>query len=91
MNNHVWKDTQNPSGPVRVKDLLITVNRGLCIGTTQCIETAGKTFALDDEGVSSILATADEEEENSIIEAAQGCPMNAITITTKEGKSIYPS
>jgi ferredoxin len=62
----------------------------LCIGTTQCVDVAAKTFGLDVEGISSILNTAEQEEEKLIIEAAQGCPMNAISITDKDGIPIYP-
>lgn len=90
MSDPVFKDPQKHSGPIQVKNLKLTVDRDLCIGTTQCIATAAKTFALDEQGVSSILATADEEEEKIILEAAQGCPMNAISITDKNGKPIYP-
>jgi ferredoxin len=54
------------------------------------VDVAEKTFTLDDEGVSSILMTADSEEEKLIIEAAQGCPMNAIFITDKDGNPVYP-
>lgn len=90
MSDPVFKDAQKPSGPVHVKNLIITVDRDQCIGTTQCVETAGKAFSLDAQGVSSILATADEEEEKTIIEAAQGCPMNAISILDADGAAIYP-
>ena len=84
------KDPQHPSGPIQVNNLIITVNRDQCIGTTQCIAVAAKTFALDGDGVSSILASADQEEEKLIIEAAHGCPMNAITITDADGRPISP-
>lgn len=90
MSDLVFKDAQKPSGPIQVKNLIITVDRDLCIGTAQCVETAGKAFALDVQGVSTILATADEEEEKAIIEAAQGCPMNAISIKDADGAPVYP-
>lgn len=90
MSNPVFKDEQKPSGPVRVKKLVITVDRDLCIGAMACVETAGKTFALDEEGKSTVLASADEEEEKTIIEAAQNCPMNAISITDADGAPVYP-
>ena len=90
MSYQNFKDPQHPSGPVQVKNLMITVDRNLCIGTQQCVDVAEKTFTLDDEGVSSILMTADKEEEKSIIQAAQGCPMNAISIIDKDGNPVYP-
>jgi ferredoxin len=90
MSDQNLKDPQHPSGPVQVKNLMITVDRNLCIGTQQCVDVAAKTYILDGEGVSSILATADSEEEKLIIEAAQGCPMNAIFITDKDANPVYP-
>jgi ferredoxin len=90
MSDENLKDAQHPSGPIQVKNLIIHVDRDLCIGTTQCVDVAAKTFTLDKEGISSILNTAEQEEEKLIIEAAQGCPMNAIFITDKDGKPIYP-
>lgn len=90
MSDENLKDPQHPSGPIQVKNLIIKVDRGLCIGTSQCVDVAEKTFTLDNEGVSTILNTAEQEEEKLIIEAVQGCPMNAISITDKDGKPIYP-
>ncbi len=90
MSDENLKDPQHPSGPILVKNLIINVDRDLCIGTSQCVDVAKKTFTLDNEGMSSILNTAEQEEERLIIEAAQGCPMNAIFITDKDGNSIYP-
>ena len=90
MSDPVLKDSQKPSGPIQVGNLIITVDRDLCIATTQCIETAAKAFALDSQGVSSVLATADQEEEKKIIEAAEGCPMSAISIIDRDRIPIYP-
>jgi ferredoxin len=90
MSEENLKDPQHPSGPIQVNNLIIHVDRDLCIGTSQCVDVAVKTFTLDNEGVSSILKTAEQEDEKLIIEAAQGCPMNAIFITDKDGKPIYP-
>ena len=90
MSDENLKNPQHPSGPIQVKNLIIKIDRDLCIGTSQCVDVAVKTFTLDNEGVSTILNTAEQEEERLIIEAAQGCPMNAIIIIYKDGKPIYP-
>lgn len=90
MSDENLKNPQHPSGPIQVKNLIIKIDRDLCIGTSKCVDVAVKTFTLDNEGVSTILNTAEQEEERLIIEAAQGCPMNAIIIIDKDGKPIYP-
>jgi len=83
-------DPKNPSGPVKVKKLKITVDRNLCIGAATCIAVAGKTFALDNESKAVILRTADQEEEQVIIEAAKSCPVAAIIIEDEQGNKIFP-
>jgi ferredoxin len=85
------KDDTNPSGPTDVNDLHVEVDRDLCIGASACIPVAEKTFALDDAGKAVILVTATEENEESIIDAARVCPVQAIKIKRKSsGEQVYP-
>ena len=88
MDNNL--DPKNPSGPVKIKQLKITVDRNLCIGAATCIAIAGKTFALDNEAKAVIIKTADQEEEQTIIDAAKACPVAAIIIEDEKGNKIFP-
>jgi ferredoxin len=88
MNNIL--DSQHPSGPVPVKTLKITVDRNLCIGAATCVAIAAKTFILDEEGKAIILKSANEEEKQTIIDAAKACPVAAIIIEDENGKRIFP-
>ena len=83
-------DPKNPSGPVKVKKLKITVDRNLCIGAATCIAIAPKTFLLDNEAKAVILKTADQEEEQTMIDAAKGCPVAAIIIEDEQGNKVFP-
>ncbi|MCC7345411.1 MAG: ferredoxin [Deltaproteobacteria bacterium] len=57
----------------------ITIDREACIGASACVAAAGKTFALDAEGKSTVVnAQGDSEEE--IRAAAAGCPTGAIQL-----------
>jgi len=88
MNNIL--DSQHPSGPVTVKTLKITVDRNLCIGAGTCVAIAAKTFILDEEGKAIIIKSANEEEKQTIIDAAKACPVAAIIIEDENGKRIFP-
>lgn len=66
------------------------IDRGLCIGAATCIALAPKAWALDDEAKAIILDTASEETDDTLLEAAKGCPVMAIFITDEIGKQIYP-
>ncbi len=81
------KDTAHPSGPTTVGELEIIVDRDACIGASACIPPADKTFALDDEGKAVILATADEDAEADIVDAARACPVLAIKVK-KNGEDL---
>lgn len=90
MDPNQLADQKNPSGPVTVKNLKITVDRNLCIGAATCIAVAPKTYVLDSEAKAVILTSAAEETPDTIIESAKACPVAAIIIEDGTGKKIFP-
>lgn len=80
-------DSNAPSGPNTVGDIEIIIDRDVCIGASACIPPADKTFTLDDEGKAIILATASEDSEADIVDAARACPVQAIKIK-KSGEEL---
>lgn len=84
------KDMQNPSGPVSVNTLRITVDRDLCIGAATCVAIAPEVFVLDNEAKAIILSTANSSDDATIIDAARGCPTAAIIIEDQTGQKLFP-
>lgn len=84
-------DSKNPSGPVKVNKLTVSVDRDLCIGAATCIAVAPKTYVLDSEAKAIILKTAVEETSETIIDSAKACPVAAIIITDENGQRIFPN
>lgn len=66
------------------------IDRNLCIGAATCVAVAPKAWALDDEAKAIILDTAEQETDETLIEAAKSCPVMAIFIADDNGKQIYP-
>ena len=91
MSDQNLKDAQNPSGPVKIRNLKMYVDRDLCIGAATCVAIAPQTFVLDSEAKAIILATADNDADSVIIDAAKGCPVAAIIIEDEQGKKIFPA
>ena len=86
-----WKDESKPHGPVALKNgWTLEVDHGVCIGAAPCTAMAAKTFALDDQNKAAILATVDEEDQETILNAARGCPVSAIRIKDASGQQIFP-
>jgi ferredoxin len=77
------------SEPATAQGLHIEVDRELCFGFGDCVATAPRVFALDEHNV-AIVIDADGAAPDLIVEAAQNCPVDAITITDADGVQIYP-
>lgn len=84
------KDPKNPSGPVKVHNYTVWVDRNLCIGAATCIAVAPNTFKLDNEAKAVILETSDQDTIETIIDAAKSCPVAAVIIEDEKGNRIFP-
>ena len=73
-----------------MRRLRISVDPDKCVGSTMCINTARGVFALDDSNKSSVVNPAGNTEEK-ILEAAESCPVSAITVEDAEtGERLFP-
>jgi ferredoxin len=85
------KDEAKPHGPVTLKNgWTVEVDPNICIGSAPCTAMAPNSFVLNDAGKADILATADNDDQETILNAARGCPVGAIIIKDETGKKIYP-
>jgi ferredoxin len=66
----------------------ITVDRALCIGSGDCVDTAPDVFQLDDED-KAVVVDADGAPVDDVIAAAGNCPVSAIFVVGEEG-DLYP-
>jgi len=82
--------SQNPSGPKKINNWTVRIDRDLCIGAASCIAVAPKAYALDGEAKAIILDTAGEEADETILDSAKACPVAAIIITDEDGSQLYP-
>lgn len=73
----------SPQNRIRVE-----VDRGLCIGSGDCVDTAPAVFQLDDED-KAVVIDPDGEPVDLVIDAATNCPVTAIFVYGEEGE-LYP-
>ena len=66
----------------------VEVDRDLCIGSADCVDTAPAVFELDDEG-KAVVIDPDGASFDEVLEAAQNCPVTAIFVAGEQG-DIYP-
>jgi len=67
----------------------IVVDREKCIGANSCVAVAPGVFQLDDENLAYVV-NPDSTDEDTIIMAAQSCPVLAILLYDEHGKKIFP-
>ncbi len=75
--------------PKLLKISRVEVDRDLCIGAAPCVVVAPGVFQLDEENKAVIIDQKGADDE-TIMLAAQACPVQAIRVFDEEGKQIYP-
>jgi ferredoxin len=71
-----------------VNRIEITVDRALCIGSGDCVDTAPDVFQLDDED-KAVVVNPDGASLDEVIAAAGNCPVAAIFVVGESG-DLYP-
>ena len=61
------------------RKLRVSVDLDICVGNAMCETYAPKVFVLNDDRQSTVADPNADTEEN-IMEAAQDCPVSAITV-----------
>ena len=72
------------------RKLSVSVDHNLCVGNQMCVSIATRALTLNDDR-QAIPADADGDTEEVIREAAEQCPMAAITVSDAEtGEQLFP-
>lgn len=79
-----------PDQVAAVKISRIEIDRDACISAGSCVAIAPKTFQLDDEGKVKLI-NAQGDDDQTILEAAKSCPVEAIKLFDESGKQIWPA
>lgn len=69
--------------------LIVSIDQGRCIGAGNCVNIAPDAFQLDEERIAYIVDPACVDDD-TLIEAAQSCPTDAIYLDTEDGEPVYP-
>jgi ferredoxin len=68
--------------------IAVRVDRALCIGSGDCVDTAPDVFQLDDEE-KAVVVDPDGASVDDVITAAGNCPVSAIFVVGEDG-DLYP-
>jgi ferredoxin len=68
--------------------IAIHVDRGLCIGSGDCVDSAPGVFELDGEDKARVI-DPDGDPFDMVLDAAGNCPVTAIFVRGEDG-DLYP-
>lgn len=74
----------------KVGDLMIRIDRDLCVGFADCIKASADAFVLDEDGV-VVFLRPEEVARDVLLEACDVCPVDALTVWDQSGAQIVPS
>lgn len=77
---------RKPGGKIR----RIVVDREACIGAQSCVVVAPGVFQMDDQNLAYVV-DPDSHDEDTVLLAAQSCPVLAIRLYDEEGNQIFPA
>jgi ferredoxin len=69
--------------------LKVKIDRSLCTGVGNCVAVAPTVFKLDKNNKAVVLEI-DSVDSQTLMDAAESCPVDAIIIEDDEGNQIYP-
>ena len=70
--------------PYRIK-----IDRTLCSGYGECVGIAPELFRLGDDHMSLVIDPEGTDDEN-VLDAARGCPVDAITLVDEFEDQVWP-
>jgi ferredoxin len=59
-----------------------------CVGFAECVKTAPAVFQLDDFSNQSTAAADADLDEETVLKAAQACPVSAISLYDESGARV---
>lgn len=80
-------DEKKEKKPLKISR--VVVDRDACIGAAPCVTVAPGVFQLDEDNKAYVVDQNGADAE-TILLAAQSCPVQAIIVYDEQGKQIYP-
>ena len=71
--------------PYRIK-----IDRALCSGYAECVGIAPEVFALGADNISFVVDLEGADDE-TVLDAARACPVDAITVIDEYEEQIWPA
>ncbi len=72
----------------KVGDLVVRIDRRLCVGFGDCMDEAPEAFRLDGDGVAEFGDGAEGVERDRLLRACRACPVDALSVVEHDGRPV---
>jgi ferredoxin len=79
-----------PETERRVHDLVVLIDRTLCVGFGDCVREGAEAFVLDEDGI-AVFSTPEAVSRDELLQACESCPVDALTVLDASGHCLVPS
>jgi|688.fasta_scaffold38748_5 ferredoxin len=70
------------------RTLIVSIESSLCMSHQLCVAEFPEAFALNEEFVAQLQSGESDLTDEQLLAVARSCPMMAISLTDKNGKSV---
>jgi ferredoxin len=68
----------------------LKIDRTLCSGYAECIGIAPEVFALGEDNI-CVIVDPEAGDDESVLDAARACPVDAITVVDEYEEQVWPA
>lgn len=73
-----------------ISGLTVQIDRGLCIGSGNCVSIAPEVFVIDETNLVTFTDDTEDIEQDRLTEACTICPVDALTAIDEQGERVAP-
>jgi len=74
----------------KLGELTVRIDRSLCIASASCMVVAPDLFEFGEDNICTYAEEADGVERDTVIEACEACPVDALIVIDSAGKQLVP-
>ena len=75
---------------LRIGELIVRIDRLLCVGFGDCMNELPTPFEFDDDGIAEFTSDAGELRREYVLTACDVCPVDALTVLDANGDQLVP-
>ncbi len=81
---------RSPDTERRIHDLVVRIDRTLCVGFGDCVGEGAAAFVLDEDGI-AVFAAPEALSRGALVQVCESCPVDALTVFDDDGRCLVPS